>query len=72
MHLLSLYPGIKLYFISPEELGLPQENKDVLDAKGIEYIEMRNFDSILDEIYIWYMTRIQKNRFGDPDPEING
>lgn len=54
------------YFISPEELKVPQEYKMVLDQKGLKYYEYTDFKDIISEADIMYVTRVQKERFSDP------
>lgn len=53
-------------FIAPEELQMPQEYKIFLREKGIRYFEHREFNEIISEADIVYMTRVQKERFSDP------
>ena len=58
------YTGIRFVLISPEELKLPSYVKtDVLDKKGIEYVETTDLDAALPQLDILYMTRIQRERF---------
>lgn len=54
------------YFISPPELGMPDEYKSHLDNLGLKYYEHRDFTEIIDKADIIYMTRVQKERFSDP------
>jgi aspartate carbamoyltransferase catalytic subunit len=54
------------YFISPEELRMPDEYKLFLDKAGVLYFEYRDFLPIIDKADIIYMTRVQKERFQDP------
>ncbi len=61
---LSRYPNNKFVLISPEELKLPEYLKDILIKRGnVEVFETENLESVIDEIDILYMTRIQKERF---------
>ncbi len=61
---LSRYNNIKFVLISPEELTIPSYvRNDVLNAKGIEYVETRSLDEALPELDILYMTRVQRERF---------
>ncbi len=53
-------------FTAPDELMMPQEYKDFLDAKGIPYRETRDLESNLNDCDILYMTRVQQERFTDP------
>ena len=61
---LSRYTGIKFVLISPDELKVPSYiKKDVIKKHGIEYIQTTDFDSVIPELDILYMTRVQKERF---------
>jgi aspartate carbamoyltransferase catalytic subunit len=61
---LSRYEGVKFVFISPEELKLPEYLKeDLLDAKHLEYKEVRTMEEVMGELDILYMTRVQQERF---------
>jgi len=61
---LSRYTGIKFVLISPEELALPDYIKhEVLDKNSLEYVETKDLDSVIGELDILYMTRIQRERF---------
>ena len=54
------------HFISPDELKMPGEYKQHLDALGLKYFEHKDFTDIIAEADILYMTRVQKERFSDP------
>jgi aspartate carbamoyltransferase catalytic subunit len=54
------------YFISPDELKMPNEYKTYLEKLGLNYTEQKEFTSIVQEADIIYMTRVQKERFSDP------
>lgn len=54
------------YFISPDELKMPDEYKLYLDNLGLKYYEYKEFAEIVDQADIIYMTRVQKERFSDP------
>jgi aspartate carbamoyltransferase catalytic subunit len=53
-------------FTAPDELKMPQEYKDFLNAKGIPYTETRDLEGSLNDCDILYMTRVQQERFTDP------
>ncbi|MGN1346369.1 MAG: aspartate carbamoyltransferase [Eubacteriales bacterium] len=58
------YPGIRFVLISPDELKLPgYVKKDVLNANGIEYRETADLLSVMGDLDILYMTRVQHERF---------
>jgi aspartate carbamoyltransferase catalytic subunit len=54
------------FFISPDELKMPNEYKFFLQQHNIKYYEYRDFMPIISEADIVYMTRVQKERFSDP------
>ena len=61
---LSRYQGIKIVLVSPEELKLPSYvKKEVLKKKGIEYVQTTDLESVMPELDILYMTRVQRERF---------
>ncbi len=61
---LSRYTGIKIVLISPEELKLPSYiKKDVLGANSIEYKQTTDLLSVMPELDVLYMTRVQRERF---------
>jgi aspartate carbamoyltransferase catalytic subunit len=61
----GVYKNIKLYFIGPKDLALPQEYKEILIASGVDFTEMQSVDAVLPEIDILYVTRVFKERFSD-------
>ena len=61
---LSRYQGIKIVLISPDELKLPSYvKKDVLQKNGIEYVQTTDLESVMPDLDILYMTRVQQERF---------
>ena len=61
---MSRYTGIKFVLISPEELKLPSYVKnDVIKKYGIEYKQTTDLESVMPELDILYMTRVQRERF---------
>jgi len=58
------YDNVKFVFISPEELKIPDYLRtEVLDAKGVEYKEVKNLEEVMPELDVLYMTRVQRERF---------
>ena len=65
---LSRYTGIKLVLISPEELRVPSYVRyEVIEKNGMAYTEVTDLEAAMPELDILYMTRIQRERFADPD-----
>jgi len=61
---MARYEGVKFVLISPEELKVPSYVKrDILKKKGIEYVQTTDFESVIPELDILYMTRVQRERF---------
>ena len=60
------YPNVKFVFISPPQLDMPSNMKRQLDAAGIEYKEVEDMESVMHELDVLYMTRVQKERFYNP------
>ena len=61
---LSRYPGIRYVFISPLELKLPRYVKEhSLKNRNIPYEQTTELSSVMPELDILYMTRVQKERF---------
>lgn len=54
------------YFISPDELKMPDEYKYYLNQLGLKYTEQKEFTDNIGNADIIYMTRVQKERFSDP------
>ena len=64
---LGLYDNVELYFVAPKELKMPQEVLHDLNKKNIPYTEVDSIEEIIDKVDVLYVTRIQKERFGDLD-----
>lgn len=61
---LSRYENIKFILISPEELRIPDYIRDeILVNNGIEFEEVERLESVMEELDVLYMTRVQKERF---------
>ena len=57
------YDNIRFIFISPEELRVPDYITDMLKDKQIPYEEVIRLESVMPELDLLYMTRVQKERF---------
>lgn len=54
------------HFVAPEELKMPDEQKNFCDRLGIKYYEHTDFtEDIINKTDILYMTRVQRERFTD-------
>lgn len=69
VHSLSMalaYYNVNLYLISPTLLKMPDYFKKHLIDSGINFIETENIDTIGKKLDVLYVTRLQRERFGDP------
>ena len=57
------YPKSKFVFISPVELQVPDWVINFLNAENIEYTTSERLESVIGDLDILYMTRVQKERF---------
>ena len=60
------YDNIRFVMISPDELRMPEHVLEELREAGIPYTEVRDMESVMPELDILYMTRVQRERFDDP------
>ena len=60
---LRRYNNIKFVMISPNELKLPSYVKDSLKKDNFEIVETTDLESVMPELDILYMTRVQGERF---------
>lgn len=65
-HALGMY-NVEMSFVSPDELKMPPEIIHDLDNNNIKTYQTQNIDDVIDDVDILYMTRIQKERFPDPE-----
>lgn len=62
------YTGVKFVLIAPKELQVPDYIiTDVLEPSGAEYVQVEDMESVMPELDILYMTRIQRERFFSED-----
>ena len=62
--LLSLY-SVRINYVSPSIVRIPEEILTELREKGIPQTESANLEDVLAETDVLYVTRIQKERFED-------
>ena len=64
--LLSLY-DVRLNYVSPDILRMPSEIIQEIEEKGIPQNEYTGLEEALPETDVLYVTRVQKERFADPE-----
>jgi len=69
---LSRYNKIKMIFVSPAELVVPEYIKSILKKQNIDFEEKESLENSLKENQpdVLYMTRVQKERFFNEDDYI--
>ena len=65
------YPGNEFYFISPDELRIPDYViEDTLKPSNVTYHEVSDLENTLPKLDVLYMTRVQKERFFNEEDYI--
>lgn len=64
---LSKFNNIRFFFVAPEALAMPDYLCEELDEAGIEYSLHVDMESVIPELDILYMTRVQKERFDESE-----
>jgi aspartate carbamoyltransferase catalytic subunit len=65
-YLLSKFKDMKIWFVAPPAVAMRDDLKAHLDEHHVPWIETEDLESVLPEVDVVYMTRIQKERFSDP------
>ncbi|MDR0447662.1 MAG: aspartate carbamoyltransferase [Treponema sp.] len=60
---LARYSGIKMIFISPPELTVPDYIREMLNKEEIPCSEAERLEDIMPNLDVLYMTRVQRERF---------
>ena len=66
-YLLSKFKDIKLWFVAPPQVGMRADLKAHLDEHKVQWVETEDLESVLPQVDVVYQTRIQKERFADPE-----
>ncbi|WP_407376716.1 aspartate carbamoyltransferase [Methanobrevibacter sp.] len=64
---LGLYKNVTIYLVSPPELKMPNEVFHDINKTNVTWKEVETIEEIIDDVDVLYVTRIQKERFGDID-----
>jgi len=68
---LARYNNIKMVFISPKELAIPEFLKSqALDKNQVSYVETDSLDKVIGDLDVLYMTRVQRERFFNEEDYI--
>lgn len=61
---------VRLYFVSPEGLALPEPICDALKKQGVRFSFHRSMEEVLSKVDVLYLTRIQQERFNETDYQL--
>lgn len=64
------YP-VRLYFVSPENLSMPDSIKDELKKNGIKFSLHATVEEVIPKVDLLYMCRVQKERFPEDNVGLN-
>ncbi|MEH0761300.1 aspartate carbamoyltransferase [Vibrio sp. 16] len=64
---LAKFNNIRFFFIAPEALAMPDYICEELDEAGIEFSLHTDMESVIPELDVLYMTRVQKERFDESE-----
>jgi aspartate carbamoyltransferase catalytic subunit len=67
---LARYNNIKIVFISPNELVVPEFIKQYLTKHKIKFSETRSLEESIPRLDVLYMTRVQRERFFNEEDYI--
>lgn len=66
-YLLAKYSGIKMYFVSPPNVRMGEDIKEYLNRHQVKFEESSNLEEVASKVDIIYQTRIQRERFFNPE-----
>jgi aspartate carbamoyltransferase catalytic subunit len=66
-YLLSKFKDVKVWFVAPPQVAMRDDLKAHLDEHHVPWVETQDLDSVLPQVDVVYMTRIQKERFADAE-----
>jgi len=66
VYALSLY-NAEIHLVSPDQLKVPESLTNDLSESGTRITETTDLDEVIDYVDVMYLTRIQKERFPDPN-----
>lgn len=66
-YLLTKYADIKIFYVSPSVCKMDDDLKEYLTKNNVDWVEEDSLDKVLPLVDCVYMTRIQQERFHDPE-----
>ena len=65
--LLSRYRDVQIHFVAPHLVAMKDDIKAHLEEHRVSFSETEDLNSVLPHVDVVYQTRIQKERFANPD-----
>ena len=63
---MAKFQGIKFFLIAPRELAIPEYMRGFMRENNMWFTEVTGLESVIPQLDVLYMTRIQRERFVDP------
>ena len=63
---LAKFRDIRFFLISPRELAVPEYLRQFMAAHHMPFVEVTGLEPVIPQLDVLYMTRIQRERFQDP------
>ncbi len=63
---MAKFKDIKFYLIAPRELAVPEYMRAFMRENNMWFVEVTGLETVIPQLDVLYMTRIQKERFVDP------
>ena len=63
---MAKFRDVKFFLIAPRELAVPDYMRAFMRENGLWFTEVTGLESVIPQLDVLYMTRIQKERFVDP------
>jgi aspartate carbamoyltransferase catalytic subunit len=67
---LARYERVRMVFVSPPELQVPEYITRLLAREGIEFLETASLEEVMPGLDVLYMTRVQRERFFNEEDYI--
>ncbi|MGF1740633.1 aspartate carbamoyltransferase [Vibrio profundum] len=64
---LAKFDQVRFFFVAPGALAMPDYICEELDEAGIQYSSHTDIESVIPQLDILYMTRVQKERFDESE-----
>lgn len=63
---LAKFQDIRFYLIAPRDLAIPDYLRQFMREHNMPFVEVSGLESVIPQLDVLYMTRIQQERFVDP------